>query len=96
MEKLLALLNKLYGYLVISKVPIPADKQMHFWSGLSGGFLLAISFSWWAVGIIAFLAWLKEFYDYHHPNIHTYDIWDFVATTLGGSVGALIWWAVST
>jgi hypothetical protein len=36
---------------------------------------------------VAVIAALKEIYDALHPDKHTADFWDWVATTLGGLVG---------
>jgi hypothetical protein len=43
-----------------------------------------------SVFIVAIIAALKEVYDYMHPDKHTADIWDWVATSLGGVLGMLI------
>lgn len=89
MENLLNKLNAFFSYLII-----PADKQLHLWTGLAGGFLLSILISAWAILFVAIFAAIKEYYDYHHPNIHTADVWDFVATTVGAVLGAAIWWVI--
>jgi glycopeptide antibiotics resistance protein len=34
---------------------------------------------------------VKEIYDYLHPESHTADIYDAVATTLGGLLGYIIY-----
>jgi hypothetical protein len=35
------------------------------------------------------IALAKEVYDYNHPN-HTADVWDWVATVLGGVLGLIL------
>jgi hypothetical protein len=39
---------------------------------------------------VSLIAALKEYYDYKHKDKHTPDIWDWVATSLGGIVGTLL------
>jgi len=67
------------------KFPIPPmDKQSHFFAGAA--LCLAVSlFSFPLLGFAAALAGGagKEWYDSRHPA-HTVDVWDFVATALGG------------
>ena len=90
MERLLALLNKLsrlYPSFLVGRVPV--DKFLHFITGAGGAVVLSFFIGFWAVAIIAIVAALKEVYDYYHPN-HTADIWDWVATTLGGVCGIVI------
>ncbi len=72
---------------------VPQDKLLHF----IGGTLIACvihlitkSFSLSFVAV-AFVAALKEYYDYFHPN-HTADVMDWVATMLGGVPVWLILW----
>lgn len=72
---------------------IPIDKQAHF---LSGGFIAAIA---WPFGVVASIAAVlvaavgKEVYDKLHPESHTADIWDAVATIAGGAV-MQIWFLI--
>lgn len=77
-EKILARLNA-----------IPADKIYHCLIGVilfaignlvGYGLLVAI------VGAIG-----KEIYDYLHKDTHTPDVWDAVATILGGLLGYIIY-----
>jgi len=77
-EKILAFLNA-----------IPSDKVAHCLGGVilfaigqlfGYGLLLAV------VGAIT-----KEIYDYFHPDTHTADVWDAVATTIGGIIGYVIY-----
>lgn len=69
---------------------IPADKVMHFASGV----ILFASIQWISVPLACaavVLAGLgKELYDMTRKDIHTPDIWDAVATILGGAVGLSI------
>lgn len=77
-EKILARLNA-----------IPSDKIYHCLTGVilfaignlvGYGLLVAI------VGAIG-----KEIYDYLHKDTHTPDVWDAVATILGGLLGYIIY-----
>jgi hypothetical protein len=66
---------------------IEPDKVAHFWAGLA--IMLAVSlFGGWVIGLIAAVAagLLKEAYDMTGRG--TPDIWDAVATGLGGVAGA--------
>ena len=68
---------------------MPSDKALHFAAGVvvsafasylfgaMTGFLLAL-----AVGAG------KELHDYMRPETNTADIWDFIATAAGATVGA--------
>ena len=77
-EKILAILNS-----------IPSDKIYHC---LGGVVLFAIG---QLFGYGLFLAVLgaitKEIYDYLHPESHTADVKDAIATTLGGLLGYIIY-----
>lgn len=83
--KVNALLAKLYPSILAGKVPV--DKFMHFISGLVIAALLTPFIGAYSIVVVAIIALLKEIYDYLHPESHTADIWDWVATTLGGLVG---------
>ena len=90
MEKLLTFMNTWLGKLYIP-CGIPADKQMHFLSGAILGILFAPFIGWWSgMLVVSFVAMIKEIYDFLHRNKHTPDIWDWVATTLGGLFGGLL------
>jgi hypothetical protein len=89
MEVTLANMKKLLSYLII-----PPDKQLHLWTGLAGGFVISIFIGLWAVLFVMAVSALKEYYDYNHPNIHTYDVWDFVASSIGGLAGYLMFYLV--
>ena len=85
MEKLFSLFAKLSS----SRIPVPLDKQAHFWTGSILGFISYFLFGYWALVVVALIALLKEVYDYNHPN-HTADFWDWVATVLGGILGLIL------
>lgn len=87
MEKLFNFLNS-----------IPYDKALH---ALSGVFIFAILHFWmsffvpvhislvFAIVSVVAIAVVKELYDGMHPDIHTKDWYDAVATTSGGMLGLL-------
>jgi len=87
MEKLFALLAKLSS----PRIPVPLDKQTHFVIGALLGLVFSVVIGYWAILIVALIAVAKEVYDYKHPLIHTCDFYDWLATTLGGILGAGIW-----
>ena len=67
---------------------VAIDKQLHFFSG---GFLAALAIAanlpFYAAMLVVLLAGVaKEVYDALHPDKHTKDVWDIVATSIGGSV----------
>ena len=78
MEKILAFLNS-----------IPADKVAHC---LGGVILFAIG-QLFGYGLLlaVVVGFLKEIYDYMHKDKHTPDVWDWVATSLGGLLGYIIY-----
>ena len=87
MEKLFKLLVKLSS----SRIPVPLDKQAHFVTGLIGGCIISYFLGFYAgVTIIATIALAKEVYDAHNIG-HTCDFYDWLATTLGGILGAGLW-----
>ena len=88
MEKLLTFMNTWLGKLYIP-CGIPADKQQHFISGAILGILFASVFGWAGILWVAAIACAKEVYDYLNPDKHTADIWDWVATMLGGVLGTV-------
>ena len=69
---------------------IPADKQRHFISGFVGGSVLFICIGVYSVVTISVIAVGKEINDYFHKDVHTPDVWDWVATTLGSILGAIL------
>lgn len=71
---------------------IPLDKQAHALSGavivfMAHALTQSILLSLLACGLAAIG---KELYDYHHPDKHTCDAWDAVATVAGGVLVAVI------
>jgi hypothetical protein len=89
MEKLLTFMNYWLGKLYIP-CSIPADKQQHFISGAILGIILTPFIGAYSILVVAVIAALKEIYDYLHKDIHTPDLWDWVATSLGGVVGFVV------
>jgi hypothetical protein len=82
MEKLLSMLAK-----------IPADKQGHALIGalifVLASFVLLLFLPMplvppQALLIVVVIGALKEIYDAYHPDMHTCDVWDWVATVAGG------------
>ena len=71
---------------------IPADKQMHFLSGaiLATAILLVTGSPSVSFVSVSLVACLKEVYDLLHKDKHTPDVWDWVATSLGGAFGILL------
>jgi hypothetical protein len=89
MENLIAKVNAFLAKLYIP-CKVPADKQMHFIGGLVIAALLTPFIGAYSILVVAVIAALKEIYDALHPDKHTADIWDWVATSLGGVLGMLI------
>ena len=91
MEKLLTFMNYWLGKLYIP-CGIPADKQMHFLSGaiLATAILLVTGSASVSFVSVSLVACLKEVYDLLHKDKHTPDVWDWVATSLGGLFGILL------
>lgn len=63
---------------------------MHFACGFIIAAILTPFIGAYAILVVSTIAILKEIYDYEHKDIHTPDIWDWVATTLGGVLGTVI------
>lgn len=89
MEKLLAKLNAVLSKFCVT-CKVPCDKQMHFIGGLVIAAVLTPFIGAYSIIIVAIIALLKEVYDYMHPESHTADFWDWVATVLGGVVGFVL------
>jgi VanZ family protein len=86
MEKLFLLLAKLSS----PRIPLPLDKQAHIATGAIGGVAISCFLGFYAgVAIMTTIAFAKEAYDAHNTG-HTSDVWDWVATTLGGIIGSLV------
>ena len=89
MENLIAKVNAfLSQFCIVCKVP--CDKQMHFLSGFIIAAVLTPFIGAYSILVVAVIAALKEIYDARHPDKHTADFWDWVATVLGGLVGFVI------
>ena len=89
MEKIIALLNKVSAKVYIP-CAIPADKQSHAFYGFLTAFVWHFFIGYWSIALVAVIAALKEWYDSKHSDIHTADIWDFVATVIGGILGSFL------
>jgi len=89
MEALIAKVNAVLSKLCIV-CKIPCDKQMHFLCGLVIAAVLTPFIGAYSIAVVAVIAALKEIYDYLHPDKHTADFWDWVATVLGGIVGFVV------
>jgi hypothetical protein len=83
MENIFKLLLKLSS----PRIPVPLDKQAHFICGLIIAAVLTPFIGWYSVVLVSMVATAKEKYDAKYKDKHTADVWDFVATTLGGLVG---------
>ena len=89
-ETILKQANFYLAKLYIQNKYVPLDKQMHALSGATLGAILYLFIGWYAVAIVSAVALAKELYDYANKSIHTPDVWDWVATTLGGLFGGLL------
>ena len=89
MEKLIAKVNALLGKLYIP-CRVPADKQMHFLSGLIIAVILSPFIGLYSIAVVAVIATAKELYDDMNKDIHTPDIWDLVVTVAGGILGFVL------
>ena len=71
---------------------IPADKFMHFLSGaiLATAILLVTGSPSVSFVSVSVIACLKEVYDLLHKDKHTPDVWDWMATSLGGLLASLL------
>lgn len=72
---------------LLARLYVPADKQMHFICGVVIAALSASLIGAYSIALVAIVALLKEVYDHANKNLHTSDVWDWVATALGGVVG---------
>lgn len=75
---------------LISKAnSIPSDKVAHC---LGGVVLFAIGQLFgYGLALAVIGAVVKEIYDYMHKDTHTPDVWDAIATILGGLLGYIIY-----
>jgi VanZ family protein len=66
---------------------IPKDKLLHIIVGFMIFIMAWVVLETAAALVLVFVAGTgKEIYDYFHPN-HTCDIWDAIATYIGGAIG---------
>jgi hypothetical protein len=86
--KVNAFLTKLYPSWLEGKVPV--DKFMHFACGFIIAAVLTPFIGAYSILVVAVIAALKEIYDARHPDKHTADFMDWVATVLGGVVGFVV------
>jgi hypothetical protein len=89
MEALIAKVNAVLAKLYVP-CKVPADKQAHFLCGLVIAALLTPFIGAYSIVVVAIIALLKEIYDARHPDKHTADFMDWVATVLGGVVGFVV------
>ncbi len=73
---------------------LPPDKALHMLTGVMLFALLHFVSAPLAFAGVVVAAIAKEVYDYMHADLHTCDVWDAVATVIGGLVGLLCWWPV--
>ena len=85
-------MNTWLGKIYIQNIYVPQDKQMHFISGaiLAIAILLATGSASVSFVSVSLVACLKEVYDLLHKDKHTPDVWDWVATSLGGLAGVIL------
>jgi hypothetical protein len=89
MENLIAKVNAfLSQFCIVCKVP--CDKQMHMLSGFIIAAVLTPFIGAYSIVVVVVIAALKEIYDARHPDKHTADFMDWVATVLGGVVGFVV------
>lgn len=76
---------------------IQLDKQAHTLGGAVIVLMSAIAgYSiLWGLLVCGLAALAKEVYDAFHPDVHTADIWDFIATCSGGGLAALFVFGVA-
>lgn len=86
---------KKFNNLIVS---IPQDKLLHYIAGqIVAGLIFIASaafFPLWITVILSMIVTvvigiLKEVYDKHHPDTHTADFKDAMATIIGGTVTTL-------
>ena len=89
-ETLIAKVNDILSHFVIEDSRVPVDKQMHLMSGFLIAVVLTPFIGAYAILVVSTIALLKEIYDLLHKDKHTPDVWDWVATSLGGLFGGLL------
>jgi VanZ family protein len=60
---------------------------MHFICGIVIASVAVPLMGVYSVALVAVIALAKEIYDHANKSLHTSDVWDWVATALGGLVG---------
>lgn len=88
-ESLITFVNDILSKIVID-CKVPADKQMHFYSGLIISASLIAFVGLYSMIVVAIVALSKEIYDDLNPP-HQCDIFDWFATTLGGVIPNLVY-----
>lgn len=66
---------------------IPHDKALHFIAGVLIFAVAHFGGIWVGMAAVTVAAVGKEIYDWFHRDKHTPDVWDAVATMLGGLTG---------
>ena len=68
------------------------DKLQHYIGGALIALIAALLFKDALIGLVVAvcIGASKEGYDFCHSDKHTCDVWDFIATALGGAVGAWV------
>ena len=70
---------------MFNRIPtIPQDKAWHFLVGMGIALVTLPSGMLPSVGFVLSAAILKEAWDRIHPSTNTFDVWDAMATLLGG------------
>lgn len=94
-ETILKCLNRCTARLPVNSL-VPQDKEAHFVSGFILFFLLLLCQMppEYAVITVSLAGVAKEVYDHYHPLEHTADVYDWLATALGGVAGFGLWWLV--
>lgn len=73
--------------------PFQLDKVAHFLVGAVIGLICGYVFLLWVGVVVAtFVGAVKELYDYQHPDAHTADGYDLLATVAGAVVVTPLVW----
>lgn len=78
---------KVFAFLINPLKGVAADKQAHFIVGLLAYMVFHFVGIGVALVVVAAMAIGKEIYDWFHRDRHTPDVWDAVATMVGGVAG---------
>ena len=68
---------------------LQSDKSLHLLVGFFICVILQYPIQYEGFAISVLLGICKEMYDKNHSNIHTEDIWDAIATTIGALIGLI-------